>query len=107
MEDEVKEPKRHNLLVTSCPCENWCSLDGVLLPDAEAWIDMTRDGTFATIRLPVDLVADIKPDQVNVARGEPVNARELEQKILDNPPANPEPGWLVRAVLESQGIEAE
>lgn len=96
---------KHNLLVTSCPCESWCSLDGVEFPDAEVYIEMTRAGTFANIRIPVELVADIKPDSVRVDYRPPVDAEALEQEILANPGTGR--AWIVKAVLEKLGIEAK
>ncbi|EFU79636.1 hypothetical protein [Mobiluncus curtisii] len=101
----MTETKKHNLLVTSCPCESWCSLDGVEFPDAEVYIEMTKTGTFATIRVPVELVADIKPDMVEVKHRDPVDALALEQEILENPGTGR--AWIVKAVLEKLGIEAK
>lgn len=102
-DDTVATPKRHSMLVTSCPCENWCSVDGKQFPDAEVYIEMTQAGTYATIRLPVELVADIKPDNVQVGYRGVVDAEALEQEILETPGTGR--AWIVKAVLDRLGVE--
>lgn len=80
-------------------------MDGVEIPDAHITIEIDKTGSWASIRVPADVVADIKPDGITVDSQIVVDAKALEQEILANPGSGE--GWMVRAVCERLGVACE